>query len=245
MYPTTFAEAKKIIVELKKTTRKITRAKTIICAPALFIHPLIVAVGKVTSLQIGAQNTFWEDEGARTGEISPKQLRGLGVTQVILGHSERRTLGETNAMIAQKAVQAVKNKLTVVLCVGEQSRDEHGGYITFVREQLRESLANFPKTEAKHLIVAYEPIWAIGSKAVRAAEPRDFHEMSILIRRGLVEQFGKTAGFKVPILYGGSVDERNALGFLKEGGADGLLVGRVSLDPLKFAQIIQLAQSVK
>jgi triosephosphate isomerase len=148
-------------------------------------------------------------------------------------------------MVAQKSVQAVKNKLTVIVCVGEHSRDDAGAYFAEVREQLRLSLAGFPKTESKRLVIAYEPIWAIGAKAVRPATSADFHEMSILIRRHLVEQFGKAAGFKVPILYGGSVDERNALGFLRDADADGLLVGRVSLDVEKFGMIIQLADSIK
>jgi triosephosphate isomerase len=94
-------------------------------------------------------------------------------------------------------------------------------------------------------VVAYEPIWAIGVRAMRPATPPDFHEMSILIRRHLVEQFGKVSAFKVPILYGGSVDERNALGFLRDADADGLLVGRVSLDAEKFGRIITLADSIK
>jgi triosephosphate isomerase len=224
----------------------VKRVKTVICPPHLFIHPLIVALGKTPlSISVGAQNAFWEDEGARTGETSPSALALLGVTHVILGHSERRLLGETDAVVAQKSIQAVRNKLTAIVCVGEHTRDDAGAYFAEVREQLRESLLNFPKTESKRLVIAYEPIWAIGVKALRPATPPDFHEMSILIRRQLVEQFGKVAGFKVPILYGGSVDERNALGFLKEAGADGLLVGRVSLDAEKFGMIITLADSIK
>jgi triosephosphate isomerase len=131
------------------------------------------------------------------------------------------------------------------LCVGEHTRDDGGAYFKEVSEQLRHSLAGFPRVETKRLVIAYEPIWAIGSKALRPATPADFHEMSILIRRHLVEQFGKAAGFKIPILYGGSVDERNALGFLKDGGADGLLVGRVSLNSEQFGAIIKVAESIK
>jgi triosephosphate isomerase len=129
--------------------------------------------------------------------------------------------------------------------VGEKRRDAGGSYFSEVRDQLRGSLAGFPKDGSKRLVIAYEPIWAIGKNAVRAATPEDFHEMSILVKRHLVEQFGKTSGFRVPILYGGSVDEKNAEGFLKEGGADGLLVGRVSLDPARFTEIIKLADKLK
>lgn len=246
MYPKTLVEAKAVFSVMKAVARKTTRVKTVICPPHLFIHPLIAQLGRTTSnISVGAQNSFWEDEGARTGETSPAALTSLGVTHVILGHSERRALGETDAMIAQKSVQVIRNKLSVILCVGEHSRDDAGTYFAEVREQLRSSLAGFPKTESKRLVIAYEPIWAIGASAVRPATPSDFHEMSILIRRHLVEQFGKTAGFKVPILYGGSVDERNALSFLRDAGADGLLVGRASLDEEKFSAIIALADSIK
>jgi triosephosphate isomerase len=245
MYPETFPEAKRIFLSIKKTAQKTKRVKTIICPPHLFIHPLIAALGKGRGISVGAQNAFSEDEGAQTGETSPAALVNLGATHVIIGHSERRRLGETNSIVAQKAAKAVRSKLTVILCVGEEHRDEGGVYFTQVREQLRDSLLGFPKNESKRLVIAYEPIWAIGAKAVRAATPADFHEMSILIRRNLVEQFGKLAGFKVPILYGGSVDERNAQGFLSEGKAGGLLVGRVSLDPLKLGSIISGAEQIK
>ena len=124
-------------------------------------------------------------------------------------------------------------------------RDDAGKYFTEVRESLRGSLIGFPKEELKRLIIAYEPIWAIGKNAPRAATSEDFHQMSILIKRHLVEQFGKVAGFKVPILYGASVDEKNAEGFFKDGGADGLLVGRVSLDKERFGVIMNIANSIK
>ena len=245
MYPQTLLEAKSIFGALKRVARNTKRAKTVICAPHLFVEPLLRVLGSSKTFFVGAQNAFWEDEGARTGETSPAQLRSLGATHVIIGHSERRALGETDAIVAQKATQAVRNKLSVILCVGERSGDEAGAYFAEVREQLRGSLSSFPKTEIKRLIIAYEPIWAIGAKAVRPATPLDFHEMSILIKRHLVEQFGKAAGFKVSILYGGSVDDRNAEGFLVSGGADGLLVGRVSLDPIKFGAIIKIADNCK
>lgn len=246
MYPKALAEAKAIFSAEKKSMRNIKRVKMVICPPHIFIYPLIASLGKgIKGLSVGAQNAFCEDEGARTGETSPKALALLGATHVIVGHSERRALGETNTLVAQKITRVAANKLTAVLCVGERARDDGGAYFKEVSDQLRHSLGGFPRAEAKRLVIAYEPIWAIGAKALRPATPSDFHEMSILIRRHLVEQFGKVAGFKIPILYGGSVDERNALGFLKEGGADGLLVGRVSLSPEQFSAIIRVAESIK
>ncbi len=245
MYPRTFLEAKRIFMEEKKVARRLSKTKAVICPPHLYVASLAAQSLGVKLLAIGAQNSFSEDEGARTGETSPVQIASTGATYVILGHSERRALGESDAIVAAKAIQATRSKLTVVLCVGEKGRDANGSYFSEVRTQLRASLAGFPKSDAKRLVVAYEPIWAIGTKAVRAATPEDFHEMSILIRRQLVEEFGQTIGFRVPILYGGSVDEKNALGFLREGGADGLLVGRASLDPARFGEILKLADKLK
>ena len=245
MYPKTLIEAKEIFAGEKKVARTMNKAKTVICPPHLFVATLAQSTLGTKGLSIGAQNVFFEDEGARTGETSPVQAASVGATYVILGHSERRALGETDQLVAEKSIAANKAKLTVILCVGEKTRDEAGSYWSEVRQQLRASLLGFSKNESKRLVIAYEPIWAIGANAVRPATPEDFHEMSILIKRHLVEQFGKVAGFRVPILYGGSVDEKNAAGFLKEGGADGLLVGRVSLDPSRFGAIMKLADKIQ
>ena len=245
MFPQTLLEAKAIFSAHKKSVRGMSRAKIVICPPSVFLEPLAKMEKRKRCIEIGAQNTFYEDEGARTGEVSPPQVRSVGATYVILGHSERRALGETDEVIAKKAIQANKSKLTVILCVGERSRDEAGTYFNEVKEQLCRSLLDFPKSESKRLVIAYEPIWAIGKNAVRPATPSDFHEMSILIKRHLVDQFGKLAGFKVPILYGGSVDEKNSEWFFKDGKADGLLVGRISLDKEKFGAIMKLAHKIK
>lgn len=245
MYPKTEKEAKAVFVATRSAARALKRTRVIVCPPAVFIPQLRAAQGKGAGIAVGAQNAFVDDEGAATGEVSPAMLASLGVTHVILGHSERRALGETDEMIARKVIQAQKNKLTVILCVGEDTRDEAGSYFSRVHAQLRASLHGVPANASGKLIVAYEPIWAIGAKAEHPATPTDFHEMSILIRKVLVEKFGKTAGFRVPILYGGSVDERNAASFIKDGGADGLLIGRVSLHPERFGAIAQLAEQIK
>lgn len=244
MFPATIKEAKIISSGIKKAMRGVTRAKVVICPPALFVTSLVESKTK-TKITIGGQNASYEDEGAHTGETSPRTLAGVGATHVILGHSERRAMGETDKHISSKVIAAIRNKLTVVLCVGEKERDDHGAYFNEVSTQLRASLEGFPKTEFKRLIIAYEPIWAIGAKAKRAATPSDFREMSILIRRELAEYFGKKVAFTIPILYGGSADDRNAGGFLGAGGADGLLVGRVSLDPEKFSAIIRIANTIR
>ena len=244
MYPRKLGDAKAIVGKLKFPAKKLPRTKVVVCPPTLYILPLVALLGR-SPILLGAQNTFTVDEGAYTGETSPAALVSSGATHAIVGHSERRALGEDDAVVAQKAIAAVRSGLTVVLCVGEAVRDPGGAYFTEVGRELRASLSGFPKNMTKRLVVAYEPIWAIGSSALRAATPEDFREMSIFIKRNLVDRFGKSAGFSVPILYGGSVDEKNAGGVLKEGGADGLLVGRASLDPERFSEIVRVAVNTR
>lgn len=244
MYPQGLNEAKKIVRMLSGLTRKVRKVKIVICPPTLFIASAL-ALTKNSSIAVGAQNIFTSDEGAYTGETSPAAVRKIGAAYTIVGHSERRALGEDDNIVAQKAVAGVKSGLSVILCVGEAERDLAGSYFAEVGKELRASLVGFHKSEVRRLVIAYEPIWAIGANATRAATPEDFREMSVFIRRNLVERFGKKAGFAVPILYGGSVDERNAAGFLGEGSADGLLVGRASLDPKKFFEIILAAETVR
>src|SRR3990167_9319227 len=127
MYPSSLKEAKFIFGGIKKVERGVTRAKVVLCVPALFLAPLVVLGGK-SKMSVGGQNCHKDDEGARTGEISSRALKSTGATYVILGHSERRAMGETNADIAEKTVGALRNKLITILCVGEKERDEHGGY---------------------------------------------------------------------------------------------------------------------
>jgi triosephosphate isomerase len=239
MYPRSLAEAKEIVTEVKSIARKAVSkdVQPIICPPAVFLGGLI---GSGSSLQFGGQNAAALGEGPLTGEVSPVQLASLGAKYVILGHSERRALGESDAEIATKVIAAVKAGLMVILCVGEKERDHDGHYFVEVANQLRASLANFPESKSVHLMIAYEPIWAIGVNATHPATPRDHQEMSMLLRRTLAELFGKQKGFHIPLLYGGSVDVKNAQSFL-DIGADGLLVGRTSLRAKDFALIIHNA----
>jgi len=245
MFPETLKEATAITRKVKVIALKNTKTRVVVCPPHVFLAPLRKIAGK-SAFKIGAQNAFFEDKGARTGETSPAMLADLGIGHVIIGHSERRALGETNEVVAQKVLAATKRKLTTIVCVGELSRTgEEGSHYAVVRDQLRASLLGVPQKAVSMLVVAYEPVWAIGVNAKGSATPDDFREIAILIRKQLVEQFGKKAAFAVPILYGGSVDERNAPGFLGQGGADGLLIGRVSLVPEQFGSIIQAANTLK
>ncbi len=244
MFPETLKEAEVIVRAVKKEAVRATKTRVVVCPPHVFLSPVKKIAAK-SRLLVGAQNSFWEEKGARTGEISPSQVRSVGASYVILGHSERRALGEDDATAAKKVALAAKQGLTVVLCVGERERTgEEGGHYRIVRDQLLASLAGVPAKAASSLVIAYEPVWAIGTQAKRAATPEDFREIAILVRKNLTDIFGKKAAFAIPVLYGGSVDEHNAGGFITGGGADGLLIGRVSLDPLQFNAIIRLANTL-
>ena len=244
MAPLTMNEAKVTFGAIKKTAGGLRNVQTVICPPNIYINELKKTVSGHRCV-VGAQNSFWSEEPASTGEVSPKMLNNLGVGYVILGHSERRALGETDEIVSMKVKACLKEGLTVVLCVGESKRDEHGEYTKFIKNELIASLAGISKKNLKNIIVAYEPIWAIGKKAKRAASPEDALEVSILIKKILTDSFGKEAAMKTPILYGGSANPKNSESFLTDGGADGLLVGRASLDAKKFSEMLKIANSVK
>jgi triosephosphate isomerase len=244
MAPETMKEAKAIFTAIKRTASKLRNVETVVCPPFVYLSEL----KKISSnkCSIGAQDSFWDSsEEAHTGEISPEMLRGVGVKYVILGHSERRALGETNEIVNKKIKTCLKDKFTVVLCIGELERDENGEYTKFIENEIKESLHGVLKKDIKKLIVAYEPIWAIGKKAKRVATHEDVLETYIFIKKILADMFGKDATMGVSVIYGGSVNQKNTFSFLKQGYMDGLLVGRASLNAVSFNEILKIADSVK
>ena len=240
MNPGTLAEALRMFVDARKASAKATRVQTVICAPFPYLSALANEVtGHRTVL--GAQDCFYERSGAYTGEVSPSQLGSLGVRYVILGHSERRQMGETNEMIARKVGAALKEGLVVILCVGESARDEEGLFLSQVKQQIEECLRDIPRRYFLNLVMAYEPIWAISTHASGVESPEDMLQMGIFVRKTLGGICGKDIAVKVPILYGGSVDEKDISGYLERAGVDGALVGKASLSSETFAQIIKIA----
>ena len=207
----------------------------LIAPPFVFFEPVRRTLKRAT---LAAQNAFFEDDGAWTGEISLRQLKGLGVRHVILGHSERRKLGETDKEIGKKVTAALKLGFVVILCVGEhwdiRKKGKRAAY-AFVKKQLVADLGAFKGTESevRNLIVAYEPIWAIGTG--KNADPGDAAEMAFFIKEFLASRFSLLTA---QVLYGGSVNGRNAKGFLARPEIDGVLVGGASLHPGEFKKII-------
>lgn len=240
MFPASFSEAKSLMAALRKGAGK-SRATIVACPPLAYLGAF---AGVKSSVALGAQDiSLFVGTGARTGEVSPEMVKSLGASYVIVGHSERRAGGETEETITTKTTQGIQAGLTTILCVGEKDRDASGAYFTVVRAQLRSALEGLASGRAKQLVVAYEPVWAIGAKAKGAATPEIVREMTVYIRKELASLFGKS-GRAIPVLYGGSVDERNAKEYLTTSGADGLLIGRVSLEPTRFLAIAKEAGSL-
>lgn len=214
----------------------------VVCPP----FPSLGEVHKIVArsrVALGAQNVFWEDAGAFTGEVSARMLTELGVQYVIIGHSERRRhLRETDDMVHAKVVAAVRGKLTPIVCVGEtQEQRSRGEAETVVAEQLRTALRH-ARFGREGLVVAYEPVWAIGTG--ESATPQDAVMMHEMIRRVLSEELAQDAAQKTRVIYGGSVDGGNAYAFLREPVIEGVLVGGASVKISQFNEIIKAASDV-
>jgi triosephosphate isomerase len=243
MSPKTPEEAKTIFQDIKKTAGKLSHVKTVICAPYIYQTEL-KKLAKGEKFTVGSQDVSIETEDAHTGEISAEMLKNIGMEYVIIGHSERRAKGETSADLLKKITEVIKKDMTVILCVGEKERDEHGEYTKLIRAQILEVLQDFQKKNVGKLILAYEPVWAIGKNAQREATKEDVQETTIFIRKVLRDLFDEKTAARIPLLYGGSVNQKNCAEYLIECGMDGLLVGRVSLQPEAFSKILTLANDI-
>lgn len=241
MNPATSAEATKLFEAIKKEAAKAQYVQTVICPPALYLETLKKKVSGHRCV-LGAQNNHWEKSGAYTGEHSVSQLVSSGAEYFLIGHSERRAMGETNEMINAKLLAALKAGMRVVFFVGEHKRDQMGEFLKFVTTQLREGLAKVPRRYLLNLVVVYEPVWAISANSGgKSDNPENTLEMIIYIRKILHEIVGKDLATKIPILYGGSVNEKNCEMYLKEAQVDGYVVGGASLKALQFNKIINLS----
>jgi triosephosphate isomerase (TIM) len=196
-----------------------------------------------SGVKLGAQDCFWETSGAYTGEVSPAMLKGL-CQWVIIGHSERRLfLGETDEMVARKTAAGLSAELGVIMCVGELADHyDEGKSDVIVSAQVRAGLASCSADDSARLVIAYEPVWAIGSG--RNADPEHAYKTMRLIRRIVGEMIGAGAARKVRILYGGSVKAGNVQQYVELPFCDGVLVGGASLDPQEFTQIVKVTSEV-
>ena len=219
--------------------------ETVVCPPSVYLQSLQSVVTDRSCI-LGAQNSFWEASGSFTGEISPEMIFNARARYVIIGHSERRELGETNEIINKKLQKNLQYPLSVILCVGEKKRSDNGAHFKEIKKQLSECLKGIPETLYDRIIIAYEPIWAIGKDAKRSATAEECFEMITVIRRSITEFTNNSElGQNIKVVYGGSSNASNTQEFLTIGGADGLLVGRASLDPKEFGSMITIAAKLK
>ncbi len=238
MHPQTFRQARALFEATKKAAEAASSIDIIVAPPALYLHELAITYrGK--RIRFAAQHAHWDGAGAYTGEVSLAQVKDAGARLVLIGHAERREMGESNDDTRKKVAGALKAKLTPILCVGEKVRGASGEHFGFVSGQLRAGFDDVALSALARVVVAYEPVWAIGSD--RAMQPRDMHEMAIFIRKTIVDQYG-AGGHRVKILYGGAVDAENAPVMLEGSDVDGLLVGRVSTDASEFRQLVSAIQ---
>lgn len=242
MNPTTAQEAVKLFNETKKEALKNKNLEVVVCPPFIYI-PKIKTKDK--KLRLGAQDVFYDDSGnAHTGEISAKMLKSFGVKYAIIGHSERRSLGETDEIINKKIFSTLESGLKVIFCVGEKERDADGKYFEFIRRQTEGGLRGIKQKEMMNLTIAYEPSWAIsGGGKLNPDNAESVFGMTLFIKKTLLPIAGDDLAREMPIIYGGSVSAETASGFMEKGGICGFLVGKNSLDPKEFGEILKAAEN--
>ncbi|MFZ2958282.1 MAG: triose-phosphate isomerase [Candidatus Ozemobacteraceae bacterium] len=231
------AEAKAFMTALLPKISGVNDRDVLICPP----FPLIIPVDdarKGSAVLLGAQNMYFEEKGAFTGEVSAPMLKDLHCEFVILGHSERRwVFGETDELINKKTIAAISAGLIPILCVGEKLEEREKNMTEqTVLNQLDKNLKDVPESAVASMVIAYEPVWAIGTG--RNASTKDAKDAIVLIREFVHSRFGGASAEKVRILYGGSVKSENMRQYMNQEGIDGALVGGASLDPESFAKLI-------
>lgn len=242
MNPQSQSLAEKLAKEMKKLFAKSVGVDVVIAPPHVYLETIHRVQNGSSSFMMGAQNVHHEKLGAHTGETSLLMLQSYGVSHVILGHSERRAEGETDESVNLKLLAVIKAGLTGVVCVGESKRDHSGHYLTHIETQIRSAFMKVSKAKLSNVVVAYEPIWAIGTGMT--ATPEDVHEMKLFIEKVISDLYGRNLAQKVRIIYGGSVNGKNARELYVGGLVDGFLVGGASLHPEEFLQIIKSVQHI-
>lgn len=209
--------------------------QTVICVPSIHISTITKVIKN--TLAIGGQSVASSEEVAQTGLINATMVKSYGATYCLVGHSEVRARGETDEQAHSSIMALLQKGITPIVCVGEKDRDAHGWYLSTVKSQVETIIQGVPKAQLKKIVFAYEPVWAIGSGAAREATVVECREMIMFIRKVIADATDEKIAKSINILYGGSVNEQNASTFILEGGAQGLLVGRVSLDAKRFGSL--------
>ncbi len=233
------AEGKALIEGIKAAADKAT-AEVVVCTPFVAL-PTAVEAANGSKIGVGAQNMYFEDKGAFTGEVSADMLNAVGVKYVVIGHSERREyFAETDATVNKKTIKALEKGITPIVCCGETLTQREDG-ITFdwIAMQIKLAMKDISADDAKKVIIAYEPIWAIGTG--KTATDEQANEVCAAIRSVLAEIYSKETAEEIRILYGGSMNAKNAAGLLAMSDIDGGLIGGASLKAEDFSTIINFA----
>ena len=233
----TKAEAEQLITALKPLVKDVTRTDVVVCVPFTCIEKVKKLV-KGSKIKVGAQNVAWADKGAFTVEISASILKEVGAEYVIIGHSERRQyFGETDKSVNMRLAQALKNELKPIVCIGETLDERNGGKTEIVlRTQLEGGLEGLTADDMKNVVIAYEPVWAIGTGVTATAEQAN--TTIKFIRKTLAKMFTRPVANKVRIQYGGSMNAKNASELMAMSDIDGGLIGGASLKAEDFSKVV-------
>lgn len=229
------AKAKRLFALAKSLCT--SRVSIVLAPPASLLGML--AANNRSKVAFAAQDVSRTTGGAQTGEITAGAYAATGATYAIIGHSERRAAGDTDAIVSEKLAHALAHGLTPILCVGEKERDSEGRYLAVVREELTFALEPLAKKERAEVIIAYEPLWAIGKTASAAIMPDDLAEMVLYIRKVLAELLSGKGSAHSLILYGGSVEPGNVGSLAVHSGIDGFLIGHASVDQNAFSLLVK------
>ena len=239
----TLKDGQELVVCLRRDLFQIENVDIVVCPPFTLLAYLADAL-ETSNIALGAQDCFWEEEGAFTGEVSCKMLKDAGCTFVIIGHSERRQyFSEKNDTVNKKVKAALKNELTPIMCVGETLAEREGNF-TFkvIDDHVQNGLKSISKEEALKIVIAYEPVWAIGTG--KTASPAQAQEVHKYIRDLLAKMYDKETAENIRIQYGGSVKPENTVELMQQPDVDGALVGGASLKAESFSEIVKKASEV-
>jgi triosephosphate isomerase len=242
MNPQSLSLGTKLATSIKDRLEKgrMSGVTVVLAPPSVYLCEIQRVKGKSKHFALGAQTVHHAKLGAFTGDISLPMLSDLDVSHVIVGHSERRARGVTDEQVNQKLHAIIKAGITGIVCVGETERDPAGLYLNHIEQQIRKACLNVPRTKLSQIVIAYEPIWAIGTGD--HATSHDIHEMKLFIEKTLSDIYGRNYAQKVRIIYGGSVNKRNASELHSEGMMNGFLIGGASLRADEFVEIVKLVK---
>ncbi len=238
----TVEDAKRIAKRTRTVAVRLMHTTVVACPPFPFIS---AAASRRSSanFHLGAQSASIHESGSYTGEASAAMLKSLGVEYVIAGHSEERARGDSDETVSKRIARIIEAGMTAIVCVGEKARGENGEHFEYLKDQIKGTFAGVSAEQAtRRVIIAYEPVWAIGAKEAMA--PSDVCEMSIFVKKTFADLFGSEAGLKVRVLYGGAVNFRNARDIITAGRVDGLLVGRESVNMPGFVELLKAVDEI-